>query len=114
MRTLFLIILVISSVGVIISTLLMEPKAEGMGSISGSSSNVFGKGATRGKENLLNKLTLIFGVVFAVSTIIVTAITPVETTETEAPLQSTVETTDENAEIVEETVLETVEETTAE
>lgn len=71
MQTVFIVLLLISSVGIIISTTLMDPKAEGMGSISGSSANVFGKTASRGKENLLNKLTIIFGVIFAISSILV-------------------------------------------
>ncbi|RXZ68181.1 preprotein translocase subunit SecG, partial [Fusobacterium necrophorum] len=53
MQNILLGILLISCVVVIISTMFMEPKAEGMGSISGSSANVFGKTASRGKEKLL-------------------------------------------------------------
>lgn len=72
MKTVFLGLLLISCVGIIVSTLLMDPKAEGMGSISGSSANVFGKSASRGKEALLSKLTIIFGVLFVISTIATT------------------------------------------
>lgn len=72
MKMFFVALLLISSVGVIFSTILMEPKAEGMGSISGSSANIFGKTASRGKEKILSTLTIVFGVIFAVSTILVT------------------------------------------
>ena len=50
----------------------MDPKSEGTGALSGSSSNVFGKTASRGKEALLNKLTIIFGIIFVISTIATT------------------------------------------
>lgn len=72
MKTLFIALLLISCVGIIISTLLMDPKSEGTGALSGSSSNVFGKTASRGKEALLNKLTIIFGIIFVISTIATT------------------------------------------
>lgn len=74
MQTFITVVLLISCLGVIISTLLMEPKSEGMGSLSGSSSNAFGKTASRGKEQMLNMATIISGAVFAISTIILTAI----------------------------------------
>lgn len=74
MQNILLGILLISCVVVIISTMFMEPKAEGMGSISGSSANVFGKTASRGKENLLSTLTWVSGVVFVVTTILLVII----------------------------------------
>lgn len=74
MQNILLGILLISCVVVIISTMLMEPKAEGMGSISGSSANVFGKTASRGKEKLLSSLTWISGVVFVITTILLAII----------------------------------------
>lgn len=114
MRTFFIIVLLISSIGVILSTFLMEPKAEGMGSISGSSANVFGKGASRGKERLLNRLTLIFGIIFAVSTIAVTALTPAADPVEANPGTVPVETTETESEATEETEVETNTETEAE
>lgn len=73
MRTVFLALLLISSVAVIISTTLMEPKQEGMGSITGTSANTFQKSA-RGKEKLLQTVTIVSAIVFAVSTVIVTVL----------------------------------------
>lgn len=74
MKTVFLALLVISSLGIIISTLLMEPKAEGMGSLSGQDSNVFGAGATKTKEALLNKIVVVSGVLFLVSSIVLAVV----------------------------------------
>ena len=113
MRTFFIILLLISSVGAILSTLFMEPKAEGMGSISGSSANVFGKGASRGKEKLLNRLTLIFGIIFAISAIAVTALTPSAEAAEVLPETTPVQ-TETSAESTQETVEETTVETEAE
>ena len=73
MRNIFIILLLISSVGVILSTIFMEPKAEGMGSITGGHAHMFNH-QSRGKEKLLNSLTIIFGVVFAISTVLLTII----------------------------------------
>lgn len=71
MKTFFIILLLISSIGVILSTVLMDPKAEGMGSITGGHAHMFNH-KSRGREKLLNNLTVIFGIVFAVSTILAT------------------------------------------
>lgn len=74
METVLIVLIVISAIGIILATLLMEPKAEGMGSISGSAANVFGHSASRGKEALLQNITIGCGVVFALSTIVFAAL----------------------------------------
>ena len=66
--------MILSSVAIVISTLLMEPKSEGMGSLSGSETNVFGKSASKGKEALLSRITVVSSVIFAVSTVLVSAL----------------------------------------
>ncbi len=71
MKTFFIALLLLSSVGVIVSTLLMDPKAEGMGSITGGGAHLFNH-ASRGKEKLLHYITVASGIIFAVSTIVVT------------------------------------------
>lgn len=70
METALVILLLISSIGIILSTILMEPKAEGMGSISGSSANIFGKTASRGKEKMLSTATMVFGVIFSITALL--------------------------------------------
>ncbi|EHR33882.1 preprotein translocase subunit SecG [Helcococcus kunzii] len=67
MKTVFLALLVLSSLGIIIRTFLIEHKAEGKGSLSGQDSNIFGVGATKTKEALLNKIVVVPGVLFLIS-----------------------------------------------
>lgn len=71
MQTVFIGLLVIASIVIIVSTLLMEPKTEGMGSLTGAESNVFGKSASRGKEKLLTKLMIGAAIVFMISSVVV-------------------------------------------
>lgn len=73
MKTVFLALLLLSSVGIIFATVLMDPKSEGMGSITGSAEQLLGK-QSRGKDKLLNTVTVACGIVFAVSTILVTVL----------------------------------------
>lgn len=71
METLFIVLLVISSLAIIVSTLLMEPKTEGMGTLSGGETNVFGKSASRGKEQVLSTIMVVAAIVFLISSILV-------------------------------------------
>lgn len=71
MRTILIALLLISSIGIIISILLMDPKAEGMGSITGGGAHLFNH-QSRGKEKLLQNLTIGFAIIFAISTIVMT------------------------------------------
>ncbi len=66
MTTFFIILLVITSLIIIVATLLMEPKT-GAGSAYGQEANVYGTSAYRGKDALLNKLTIITSLIFLVS-----------------------------------------------
>lgn len=74
MKNLFMILLVISSIGIIIATNLMEPKQQGMGGSYGQDTNVFGRTANKAKEALLQKITIISAVVFMLSAILVTVL----------------------------------------
>lgn len=71
METLFIVLLVISSLAIIVSTLLMDPKTEGMGTLSGGETNVFGKSASRGKEQLLQTIMIVAAIVFLISSILI-------------------------------------------
>lgn len=70
METLFIVLLVISSLAIIVCTLLMEPKTEGMGTLSGGETNVFGKSASRGKEKLLQTIMIVSAIIFLISSIL--------------------------------------------
>ncbi len=68
MNTLFIILLVISSIVIIGTTLVMEPKT-GAGSMYGQDANAFGTSAYHNRDHMLNKFTVISAVVFVVSLI---------------------------------------------
>lgn len=74
MDKLFIVLLVISSLIIIVTTLIMEPKTEGMGSLSGAETNVFGKSASRGREKILQRLTVISAIVFLISAIMISVL----------------------------------------
>ena len=65
------IALIIVSVIIIVVVLMQESKAELSGAISGGTSeSFFGKNKGRTKEAKLGKLTVIFGIVFGVLTLV--------------------------------------------
>lgn len=74
MHTLFIALLVISSIVIIATTLVMEPKTEGMGALYGADTNVFGKSASRGREKLLSRLMIVSAVVFFISSVMISII----------------------------------------
>lgn len=74
MQTFFIVLLVISSLAIIVSTLMMEPKTEGMGTLTGGETNVFGKSASRGKEQILQTIMIVAAVVFLVSAVLVSVV----------------------------------------
>jgi len=71
MYTLFITLLALSSLVIVLTVLVMEPKTEGMGTLGGGETNVFGKSASRGKEALLGKVMIGAAIVFLISSIMV-------------------------------------------
>ncbi len=74
MQTFLIVLLMIASVSIIIATLLQEPKTEGMGTLTGSETNVFGKMAHKSKDAILSKIVVVAAVVFMLSAIILAAL----------------------------------------
>lgn len=74
MQTFFIVLLVISSLAIIVSTIMMEPKTEGMGTLTGGETNVFGKSASRGKEQILQTIMIVAAVVFLISAVLVSVV----------------------------------------
>ncbi|MFY0544421.1 preprotein translocase subunit SecG [Brevibacillus sp. H7] len=65
------ILLVIASIGLIIVVLLQSGKSAGLsGAIGGGAEQLLGKQKARGIDALLGKLTVVFGVLFMISTIL--------------------------------------------
>ncbi|MDY3052015.1 MAG: preprotein translocase subunit SecG [Ndongobacter sp.] len=70
----FIVLLVISSAVIILSTLAMEPKTQGMGSAYGQDTNMFGKSAHQSKEKKLQQFTIVSALVFMISLIAIIAL----------------------------------------
>lgn len=74
MKTFFLVLLTLSSLSIIVTTLLMEPKQQGAGSAFGASQTGLGQTAQGRKEALLQKITIVSAIVFMISAILVTVL----------------------------------------
>lgn len=68
MKTLFIIILVLASLGIIGATVIMDPKT-GAGSSYGQDANAFGTSAYKGKDIMLNKVATVCSIIFVISLI---------------------------------------------
>lgn len=72
MNTVLLAAEIIIAILLIIVVVAQESKTHGMGAVSGASASTFG-GKQRGVDGLLNRLTIILGIVFAVLSLILGA-----------------------------------------
>ncbi|MBO9129910.1 preprotein translocase subunit SecG [Bacillus sp. 165] len=73
MHTLFTVLLIISCISLIVLVLLQSSKSAGLsGAISGGAEQLFGKQKARGIDAVLQRLTIVFAVLFFVLTIVVT------------------------------------------
>lgn len=69
-----IVVLIISSLGVIATVLLQAGKSAGLsGSIAGAGEQFFGK-AAKGKEGIFSKLGVVFAVLFLLSSLGVTVL----------------------------------------
>lgn len=71
MTTVLSVLLMIASVILVIAVTLQEPKTDGLGSLAGQETNVFGRSAHKSKNEMLDKVVIFAGVVlFLLSTIL--------------------------------------------
>ncbi|EGC84585.1 MULTISPECIES: preprotein translocase subunit SecG [Anaerococcus] len=71
MTTVLSVLLMIASVVLVIAVTLQEPKTDGLGTLAGQETNVFGRSAHRSKNEMLDKVVIFAGVVlFLLSTIL--------------------------------------------
>ena len=68
------VVYLIICVALVILVLLQDSKQQGIGAITGGADTFFGKGKTKTKEGMLNRLTGVLSVFFAVIAIIFGAI----------------------------------------
>ncbi len=74
MKTVFTVLLVISSLIIIGAVLLMEPKSQGLGSGFGSDTSMFDMAGNNRRDALLNRVIVVCSVIFVISAILVTAL----------------------------------------
>lgn len=75
MTILFSVFFLISSITLIISVILQESKAEGLGAIGGGGSQgLWGKSKAKTFEAMLSKITTFSAIVFMISALILAAI----------------------------------------
>ena len=71
MTTVLSVLLMIASVILVIAVTLQEPKTDGLGTLAGQETNVFGRSANKSKNEMLDKVVIFAGVVlFLLSTIL--------------------------------------------
>ncbi|ACV28797.1 preprotein translocase subunit SecG [Anaerococcus prevotii] len=68
------IVLVIASIIIIAAVTLQDPKTEGLGALSGTQTNVFGRSAHKSKNETLDKVAITGGVILFVASLIMIAI----------------------------------------
>ena len=62
MQSVFSVLLMIVSVIIVVAVNLQEPKTDGLGTLSGSETNVFGRGAHKSKNEMLDKVVIGAGI----------------------------------------------------
>lgn len=70
----FAIILLICSVALIAVVVLQSNRGSEMTALTGRNSNASGKGQTAKRENLLRRLTVVFGLIFVVAVFVMNII----------------------------------------
>ena len=61
------VIMMIASAIVIVAVTLQDPKTDGLGALSGTKTNVFGKSAHKSKNEMLDKVVIFGGVLIAIN-----------------------------------------------
>ena len=74
MSNLLAVIMMIASAIVIVAVTLQDPKTDGLGALSGTKTNVFGKSAHKSKNEMLDKVVIFGGVLLFLGSIIFIAL----------------------------------------
>lgn len=74
MATFFAIVLMVAAVIIIVAVTMQDPKTEGLGSLAGQETNVFGRSAHRTKNEMLDKVVIAGGVLLFLGSILMLAI----------------------------------------
>lgn len=74
MQSFLTVLLMIVSLIIVIAVTMQDPKTEGLGSLGGTETNVFGRSAHRSKNEMLDKVIIAGGVVLFLLSVILLAI----------------------------------------
>lgn len=72
MHTFLMTLAIISSILIIIVVMLQESKSGGLSGLTGGAEELFGKQKVRGAELVLQKVTIVLGIIFFVSLLCLT------------------------------------------
>ena len=72
MHTFLMSLVIISSILIIIIVLLQESKSGGLSGLTGGAEELFGKQKVRGAELVLQRITIVLGLIFFISIVCLT------------------------------------------
>lgn len=70
MENFLAVVLMIASLVIIVAVTMQDPKTEGLGTLAGQETNVFGRSAHKTKNEMLDKVVIAGGVLLFISSII--------------------------------------------
>ncbi|WP_099320516.1 preprotein translocase subunit SecG [Anaerococcus sp. Marseille-P3625] len=74
MENLLAVVLMLASLIIIIAVTLQDPKTDGLGTLAGQETNVFGRSAHKTKNEMLDKVVIVGGVLLFLTSIIFLAV----------------------------------------
>ena len=74
MENIFAVILMLASLIIVVSVTMQDPKTDGLGTLTGQETNVFGRSAHRTKNEMLDKVVIAGGVLLFLGSIIMLAV----------------------------------------
>jgi len=74
MENFFAVVLMIASAIIIVAVTMQDPKTDGLGTLAGQETNVFGRSAHRTKNEMLDKVVIAGGVLLFLASIIMLAV----------------------------------------
>ena len=74
MENFFAVVLMIASAIIIVAVTMQDPKTEGLGTLTGQETNVFGRSANRTKNEMLDKVVIAGGVLLFIASLIMLAV----------------------------------------
>ena len=74
MENFLAVVLMIASLIVIVAVTMQDPKTDGLGTLAGQETNVFGRSAHKTKNEMLDKVVIVGGVLLFLTSIIFLAV----------------------------------------